>query len=909
MSRFAALLLLSLSVVGAAVALSGSAATADESSAAANGIAEPAWISKNTFSFDVLATQNDEGGFNADEVAAQIQAAKADHHDEISTPQAEAEREDSTDAFTDLGTEEAIELVIDVFEEQLDALTTLPTDPLTTSESTPKFNAGSDSSVRIDPPGAEDSELVVSDSPLRNEDGQILSGELQVGVDGFEPKAPLAVVELPSKADGSVDLSDVDIAFEFADATSVSGQLVSPTDGSGEEMVFYPNTQTDTDTAITYTLNGIETFNYLRSEESPESFTLTYDLPEGATLSATNDGGAVVRDSESKILLTVFPPFAVDAQGTTVPMTLTVDGESVVLSVPHKGKDFAYPILVDPVQHVRDWWTNGSADGFGGWGDNQSGTFNYNASLACPASLSSIDPCGGTGAGVYTSAVPGSFYPADSKGFWRWEVPGGATSRIQDVTISSWRFRKGNSNAGSAFYNVNNPSTGVSNGYTTTTGGGGSGLTLSGGNGFKYIHSGLSTPTANTIPTGATNWRYNRLAGYTATLTDGEAPTVNLSGEPTSWLGANQTVNINAASRDLGLGLGWIQYKLNSGAWSNKWVGWCTGTYPYLCPNETINQSATFNTNDLPNGESVATFKAIDIVSGSGHETQKSASVFVDKNSPSIDSISPLVANTNTSITGPLDLVLGVSDATSGVRLVEFLLDDDVINSNETVCVGTEVCSVEPNMQIDLSGFTAGSHSWKIRVTDMAGNSSVKEGTMSLTSGEPLPDPSFETEEDEYSMITMNNAGVIDTYAYSATDPDPIPDTPSGTVQYRNSGAKYGAIFCNVKGPAPGVIGRYATVYSTAQCYGNSSTSGFQGHKVKTCIEHKNVRQFLPDTWPDDECKTLSYPPSSVLVPRSNSVMIDCTGKTYRGSFVNTLRIAGTFDARSVFKTRQTFCN
>lgn len=909
MSRFAALLLLSLSVLGAAVALAGSAATADEPSESANGVAEPAWISKNTFSFDVLATQNDEGGFNADKVAAQIQAAKADHHDEISTPQAEAEREDSTDAFTDLGTEEAIELVIDVFEEQLDALTTLPTDPLTTSESTPKFNAGSDSSVRIDPPGAEDSELVVSDSPLRNEDGQILSGELQVGVDGFKPKAPLAVVELPSKADGSVDLSDVDIAFEFADATSASGQLVSPTDASGQEMLFYPNTQTDTDTAITYTLNGIETFNYLRSEESPESFTLTYDLPEGATLSATSDGGAVVRDSESKILLTIFPPFAVDAQGTTVPMTLTVDGESIVLSVPHKGKDFAYPILVDPVQHVRDWWTNGSVDGFGGWGDNQSGTFNYNASLTCPASLSSIDPCGGTGAGVYTSAVPGSFYPADSKGFWRWEVPGGTTSRIQDVTISSWRFRKGNSNAGSAFYNVSNPSTGVSNGYTTTTGGGGSGLTLSGGNGFKYIHSGLSTPTANTVPTGATNWRYNRLASYTATLTDGEAPTVDLSGEPTSWLGANQTVTVNAASRDLGLGLGWIHYKLNSGAWSNKWVGWCTGTYPYLCPNETINQSATFNTNDLPNGESVATFKAIDIVSGSGHETQKSASVFVDKNLPSIDSISPLVADTSTSVTGPMSLDLSVSDATSGVRLVEFLLDDEVISSAETICGDTETCSVDPNMVIDLSPHAPGTHSWKIRATDMAGNVFVKQGSMNLTPGETLPESGFETEEDEYSMISLNSAGLIDTYAFSSADPDPILESNGNSAHYRAGGTKYGAIFCKATGPAPFVVGKYATDYSIAQCFGDKYTSGFQGQKVKTCIEHKNVRQFLPDTWPDDKCKTVTWRPSQVLLPRSTSLQVDCTGKTYRGSFINTLMIAGTFDARSRYKTGQTFCN
>ena len=46
--------------------------------------------------------------------------------------------------------------------------------------------------------------MVVSNLPLRNEDGQIVSGKLKADQDGFAPDAPLANVELPAAADDAV---------------------------------------------------------------------------------------------------------------------------------------------------------------------------------------------------------------------------------------------------------------------------------------------------------------------------------------------------------------------------------------------------------------------------------------------------------------------------------------------------------------------------------------------------------------------------------------------------------------------------------------------------------------------------------------------------------------------------------
>jgi len=906
LSRFTAFLLSFFCVLGVSVSLVGSATAAD-------GTVEPAWVAEDAFSFHGLDAHSTEGGFDADNIAAQVRAVKNEHQQEISTSGAEAARADSLDAFSNLGRAAIVNLITTVFADPLDALTTLPTDPLLGSETAPKFNAGSDTSVRIDPPGPEGSELVVSDTPLRNDDGQIVSGQLEVADSGFEPKAPLANVALPANARGNVALSDVGVDVSFAGADNVTGRLVDAADDPGKEMVLYPNSQVDTDTAVIYTLNGIETFNYLRSEESPESFALDYSLPAGAALQSTVDGGAVVLSSEGKALVTVLPPYAVDAQSTNVPMNLSVDGNRIVLDVPHRGKNFAYPIMVDPIQHVRDWWTNGSSPGFEGWSFYQDGTTQYNSSLDCPPSLASVDPCGGTGAGVYVSAVPTRTYPAGSKAYWRWVAPGGASSSITGATLSSWRYRKGNTNPGWAFYNLYNPTTDTSNGTTTSDGGGGSGLTLTGGtSGFKYLHSGLATNTANTIPTGASNWRYNRIAGYSVSLTDGEAPSLDLDGEPTTWLGANQTINLDSASKDLGLGLGWVQYRLNSGSWSNKWLGWCTGTYPYPCPNTEVDQSVSLNTNDLPNGKSVASFKAIDILTGSGHETEKSASVYVDKTSPVISSISPVVANTDTAITGPMDLSLDVSDATSGVRIIEFFLDDEMIYSTESACEGTEVCSLDPTMEIDLSGRTAGSHDWKIQVSDAAGNSTVREGTMSLTPGDPISEEGeFETEGDEYPVIGVNSLGEVSTFAVSADAPAPTfePSSGQGSIQSQG-GIRYGAIFCQTTGPTPWISGKFLLEYSLSQCYGNPNTSGFQGQKVKTCIEHRNSHWWpYPDTWPDDKCKAVEYKPSQVLNARGSSFAIDCTGKDYRGHFINTLKVKGTWDARSHYRTNIIHCD
>lgn len=653
------------------------------------------------------------------QVAEAIREAKAEYEAEIAAPRAVAERINSVDEFSDLGSNAVEDLVTDIFEEPLADLTGLPSDYVQNSESRPTFIAGTDTSVRIDPPGPEDSILVVSDTPLRNKQNQLVDGVIVKADGGFQPAAPLANVEMPLNVDGEVELSDVGVGLSFPNTNSSSGRLVDAASDGGREMVLYPNTQTDTDTAITYTLKGVETFNFLRSEESPESLSIDYSLPSGAAMRPTDDGGALIVDDQGKLLATVFPPFAVDAQGTGVPMSLSVDGSSIKLEVPHRGRDFAYPIMVDPVTHVRDWWTNGASAGFEGWTFTEEGSTNYGSSTTCPAAVPSTDPCKtGTGSGVYVTMIPGSNYPANSKAYWRWTVPGGSDSYIASAEMNTWRYREGANTYGWAFYNIYN---GTGQNFTDSdTGGGMTGTPdLTGGTSSKYIHVGLMTSTSFTMPTGSSNWRYNRLAAYSASLNDQYPPSLSLSGAPTSWIGPNTTANVTANAQDTGLGLGWINATVN-GSTTNKWVGWCTGTYPTPCPTTPVSQAMSFNSNDFASGINTVPIKAVDIVSGTGHETTQNITLKVDKTKP-VPSIGGDIEDGDWLKAGTYTVTASATDTYSGSGNISIKLDGVNKKTSIQSCPAGG-CSISTSVALDLSTVAEGPHELSVISQDIAGN-------------------------------------------------------------------------------------------------------------------------------------------------------------------------------------------
>ena len=116
----------------------------------------------------------------------------------------------------------------------------------------------------------------------------------------------------------------------------------------GDKNLFIPETDIDTDTLVAPIAGGVEVFEQLRSPESPQEFRFPFTaFPEGAKLVKADHGGAEVisarRDARGSAGAS-----AVDAQGTSVPVKMSIEGDALVIGIAHRSADVAYPLLLDP---------------------------------------------------------------------------------------------------------------------------------------------------------------------------------------------------------------------------------------------------------------------------------------------------------------------------------------------------------------------------------------------------------------------------------------------------------------------------------------------------------------------------------------------------------------------------------
>lgn len=303
---------------------------------------------------------------------AELAAAEVKIEEELATPAAEAERERSEDAYTQVGASEAVDLLEESFVPALQGLEEDPGRLLSHVEVEKVLSA---SAVRVSTPEGG-REIIEGSTPLTS----TLGGEgrkpidltLESSGEGFAPANPLTPTSLPGSAEESIGL-----------AGGVQVELPASDDHEavriGQMTLFYPETETDTDTVVAPVSGGVEVFEQLRSAESPEDLRFDLDLPPGAALEATG-GGAVVTAADGRTLETVPTPTSVDAQGATVPTTMDVEGDSLVVSVSLKESEVAYPVLVDPVikyepTNFLEWQGYVSANGGAGYGLQQGASF------------------------------------------------------------------------------------------------------------------------------------------------------------------------------------------------------------------------------------------------------------------------------------------------------------------------------------------------------------------------------------------------------------------------------------------------------------------------------------------------------------------------------------------------------
>jgi YD repeat-containing protein len=289
---------------------------------------------------EAVSSEQLEAAMRAKE--AELAVAEEEFAQELATPAAEQEREASQTAYSQLTSSEASELLIEQFGPTIGQLNEDPGRLLTDMEVEKML--GPNAALVSSP--TEGREIIEGSFPLLSEIGseeeQPLDLTLEREGDSFVPANPAAPTALPATAEGEVEVGE-----------GVRVQLPTTSDHEavqvGEMGLFYPETQQTTDTMLAPVAGGVEVFAQLRSPESPEELRFDVQVPDGAELVATPGGGAQVVDSEGAELEEVPPPITVDAQGATVPTTMTVEGDSLVLSVDLAGSQVVYPALVDPL--------------------------------------------------------------------------------------------------------------------------------------------------------------------------------------------------------------------------------------------------------------------------------------------------------------------------------------------------------------------------------------------------------------------------------------------------------------------------------------------------------------------------------------------------------------------------------
>ena len=163
---------------------------------------------------------------------------------------------------------------------------------------------------------------------------------------GFVARTALVGVRIPRRVGEGVVLSRSGVSLTPVDA---QGSPLGGSEGALEgAAVLFANTQTDSDTVAKPTTGGFELDSLLRSPESPQQLYFRVGLPAGARLVRARGSSGVRVVDGGVVLAVVSAPVALDAEGRPLPLSISVAGDVLRLTVDHRSGDYRYPIDVDP---------------------------------------------------------------------------------------------------------------------------------------------------------------------------------------------------------------------------------------------------------------------------------------------------------------------------------------------------------------------------------------------------------------------------------------------------------------------------------------------------------------------------------------------------------------------------------
>lgn len=680
-----------------------------------------------------------------------------------SAPESEEYRAESVDAYAELAPGESTELFLDTFDRELARATPDPAEPLREADQILAYP--DEDTALIDPAGPQDRALHISSAPLLTDEGELPDLDLHRRGDQITPDEPLNDVAIPDElADGiALDEANVSVGVLGAKPGDPDSRLVSTSQGEGDkEASFYPEALIDTDIAVAPTTSGFETFAQLRSESSPEEIVYSINLPAGGSIEGDEVGGALLKNGGGKPLVAVEPPLASDAQGRDVPLTMTVQGNNLVLEVPHQDADFAYPILVDPVFEYWPWISGLNLDGFNYWTYNSNGWSNYAPSMYCSGYIP--QSCEGTGWGMGIYAAPGRWFPGNSWVDTRYTAPG-TTSYITTAWFYYDRYFRGGGSQPAQPY-----------GYA--------GLLHSSGTfwediGYYYfnwagnwtLYGSYQEARQLVVGMGAgydvtpSAWRYLRIMELGLDLTDPEAPSITkpvpssgVTPPASGWYGAGNSgiLKVDATATDPGLGVKNLSLTIPQQAGGSLSVSadpypTCFGSKQYgVCPSSRTD-AFVFNTPEapMPEGKNTVTFTATDALD---RVTQRNYKVKIDRSAPNLSQPTgdlsgpgamdapdhPSVVVDGSDGSGLESLKL-VADAATSNPVILTELDPESLSDGQSCTGGT--CTFHYELTPDISGLSYGSHTIKVLATDLAGHQTGLTREFARDQGNPTLDP------------------------------------------------------------------------------------------------------------------------------------------------------------------------
>lgn len=134
---------------------------------------------------------------------------------------------------------------------------------------------------------------------------------------------------LPTVADGTLGNRNLRIV----DAASSTGIAFN------DNTLLYPSTHERVSTAVSVGApedeTTVETYTVVHDRTAGEVYRFTIDLAAGERLQALSETYVVLLDATGEVDTAIEAPWAVDANGVSVPLALTVDDSTVVMTVSH----------------------------------------------------------------------------------------------------------------------------------------------------------------------------------------------------------------------------------------------------------------------------------------------------------------------------------------------------------------------------------------------------------------------------------------------------------------------------------------------------------------------------------------------------------------------------------------------